>query len=58
MLEEDHISCPYCGEPLTVLIDPSEAGQEYIEDCQICCRPIIMQVNAMGTAVEPRTETD
>jgi hypothetical protein len=25
---------------MVVLIDPQEMGQQYIEDCQICCRPI------------------
>lgn len=39
-LEESQIYCPYCGESLTVLIEPELAGQEYIEDCQVCCRPI------------------
>jgi len=39
-LDERDISCPYCGESITVLIDPTDAQQEYIEDCQVCCRPI------------------
>ena len=32
--------CPYCGEPIELIIDTSVASQEYIEDCQVCCRPI------------------
>ena len=43
-LFENLIMCPYCGETIEVLIDSSEAGQEYIEDCQVCCRPIIFTV--------------
>ena len=39
-LLEKNIECPYCGEILDVLIDESEAGQSYVEDCQVCCRPI------------------
>lgn len=39
-LLEKNIECPYCGENLDVLIDQSELGQTYIEDCQVCCRPI------------------
>jgi transcription elongation factor Elf1 len=39
-LLEENIECPYCGENLVVLIDQTEAGQSYIEDCQVCCRPI------------------
>jgi len=41
---EKEISCPYCGEYITVLIDGSVPQQEYIEDCQVCCRPIIFRV--------------
>jgi len=39
-LTETSITCPYCGEPLDVLIDPADVGQQYIEDCQVCCKPI------------------
>lgn len=40
LLHEGRISCPYCGELITVLIDSTDIDQEYIEDCQVCCRPI------------------
>jgi len=39
-LSEQTVDCPYCGESLEVLIDPADAGQQYIEDCQVCCKPI------------------
>lgn len=39
-LTEQAIGCPYCGETINVLIDPSDCQQQYIEDCQVCCRPI------------------
>ncbi|MDK2778295.1 MAG: CPXCG motif-containing cysteine-rich protein [Pseudomonadota bacterium] len=41
---EWRIYCPYCGEKETLLIDPQDAGEEYTEDCQICCRPMIIHV--------------
>ena len=44
LLPEASICCPYCGETIEVLIDQQEAGQEYIEDCQVCCRPIVFSV--------------
>jgi transcription elongation factor Elf1 len=44
-LLERSISCPYCGESIEVLIDASEPQQSYIEDCQVCCRPINFNVN-------------
>ena len=40
MLEEAQITCPFCWENLTILLDLSIPEQDYIEDCQVCCRPI------------------
>lgn len=37
--------CPNCGEPVELLIDSSVSSQEYIEDCQVCCRPMVVSVN-------------
>jgi hypothetical protein len=32
--------CPYCGEINEIVLDPGSGGeQEYVEDCQVCCRP-------------------
>ena len=39
-LEPVDIQCPYCWETIDILIDCSVESQEYIEDCQVCCRPI------------------
>ena len=34
------ISCPYCGEIITLFIDLSVESQTYIEDCSVCCQPM------------------
>lgn len=37
--------CAYCGERNDTFVD--EGGgyvQEYVEDCQVCCRPNVLQV--------------
>ncbi len=49
-LTEETVYCPYCGEPIEVLLDPQEAGQHYTEDCQVCCKSILFSVteDAMG----------
>ena len=47
-LEESDIGCPYCGELITVLLNPEDVGQLYIEDCQVCCRPIEFTVYEVG----------
>lgn len=45
MLLQENVEtyCPYCGEPIQLLVDCSIPAQEYIEDCQVCCRPIQIQ---------------
>ena len=40
MQEEAQITCPFCWETLTILVDMSIPEQDYIEDCQVCCQPI------------------
>ena len=44
MLPSAEIQCPYCGESIEVVIDDSAGDQRYIEDCQVCCRPISIAV--------------
>ena len=44
-LYDRSIHCPYCGESIDVLIDASISEQEYVEDCQVCCRPINFSVS-------------
>ncbi len=34
------VACPYCGEPFETRVDLSAGSAQYIEDCQVCCRPI------------------
>jgi hypothetical protein len=37
---EATVLCPYCGEPNEIALDAgSGAAQDYVEDCQVCCRP-------------------
>ena len=44
-LESKKIQCTYCGEIIEVLINCSVPNQRYIEDCQVCCRPINFNVS-------------
>jgi hypothetical protein len=45
MLPSIEIQCPYCGETIEILVDDSAGEQRYIEDCQVCCRPISISVS-------------
>ena len=61
LLQESTIHCPYCGEAITILVDGSAEQQQYIEDCQVCCRPmnISVSVSVSGSCqVEARDEND
>jgi hypothetical protein len=44
MLSYQTVHCPYCGEPIELALDASAGAQSYIEDCQVCCRPISVSV--------------
>ena len=37
---EYFFACPYCSEEISMVLDTSVARQTYIEDCEVCCRPI------------------
>ena len=34
------VQCPHCWEYFELLVDASVDSQEYVEDCEVCCRPI------------------
>jgi hypothetical protein len=55
------VHCPYCGELVEIAIDPGGgAAQEYVEDCQVCCRPWRVRVDygAHGVAQVSVTALD
>ena len=40
------VSCPYCGELVEIALDAGGGtNQQYVEDCQVCCRPWKVKVN-------------
>lgn len=47
-LAEQRVECPYCGEPITILLDAEDADTDYVEDCQVCCRPMVVAVQSEG----------
>ncbi len=46
MLTVTTIACPYCGENFETQIDCSVESQQYIEDCYVCCSPIVFNVTS------------
>ena len=60
-LQTAELDCPYCGETITLEVDCSVSRQEYIEDCQVCCRPMVLGAVAeqgVLVSVTVRTEDD
>lgn len=51
MIEAINISCPYCGEVFETTADCSAGDQDYIEDCQVCCRPILITLHVSDMAL-------
>ncbi|MEO8451693.1 MAG: CPXCG motif-containing cysteine-rich protein [Gemmatimonadota bacterium] len=40
------VTCPFCGEAVSITLDPDGGpNQEYVEDCQVCCRPWRVRVS-------------
>ena len=48
LIDEVAAHCPYCGAPISLLIDRSAGDQHYIEDCEVCCRPIQVVIAIAG----------
>lgn len=40
------IECPWCGETCTVVVDTAQETQDLVTDCEVCCRPIRLQVQS------------
>jgi hypothetical protein len=59
--ESAFVDCPYCGEPIEVVVDGSVEHQQYVEDCSVCCRPIVFTVIAEDgeiLSIDARSEND
>lgn len=42
------VQCPYCGEAFGTAVDLSAGTSRYVEDCQVCCQPIDMELRVTG----------
>lgn len=51
-MEEYFFQCPYCWEEISMLVDVSVPQQSYIEDCEVCCNPIQINVTTDGNAIK------
>lgn len=44
-MDETTYICASCGEEIVIPVDPTQgAHQEYVEDCPICCCPMVIRI--------------
>ena len=48
---EQEVQCPYCGEWITLWLDPTDLG-ELTMDCEVCCRPWVLHVTRVGEELD------
>ncbi len=45
---EHFFTCPYCWERISMILELQEEDSDYIEDCEVCCRPIELEFKFRG----------
>lgn len=49
--------CPWCGERIELVVDLSAGDSRYVEDCEVCCAPMMVSVSCSADpAVAPRVD--
>lgn len=48
MLQAISITCPYCWQQFEIPFDPNPGDHELVEDCAVCCQPILIHL-VVGT---------
>jgi hypothetical protein len=46
LLQSHEAICPSCWESITLTLDLSVPEQSYIEDCPVCCHPMVVSYAA------------
>lgn len=44
VLVEIQVQCPHCGETITMTADTSQGDYATIEDCEVCCAPMNIEI--------------
>jgi hypothetical protein len=46
------VTCPHCWETVTLFVDLSISSQSYVEDCSVCCRPMLISFTTKRGEIE------
>jgi hypothetical protein len=58
LLQDQSATCPHCWEAISLTLDLSVPEQSYIEDCPVCCKPMMVSYAAAdGEVVEFSVES-
>lgn len=49
--KEVFFTCPYCFEQISMVFELYYGTQEYIEDCEVCCAPIMVKYQTDGDQI-------
>jgi hypothetical protein len=52
LIESHDATCPHCWETITLTLDLSVPEQSYIEDCPVCCKPMIVAYSSRAGELE------
>ena len=44
MLQSADLDCPWCWVSNSLLLDCSAGDSELVEDCTVCCRPMLLRI--------------
>ena len=59
MIIEAEFECAFCITVNATTVDPSAGRmQEYVEDCQICCRPNLLHIEVDAEGGSARIEAE
>jgi len=57
LLQGHDAECPHCGETIGLTLDLSVPDQAYIEDCPVCCKPMMVTYSSSdGDLTELRVD--
>jgi hypothetical protein len=52
------VACPYCWQATDVHLGLLDGAAEFVEDCEVCCRPMVLRVEGVGDDVEVTAERE
>ena len=52
-------TCAHCGQVNESAADPSQGSEQvYVEDCQVCCRPLVLRVRLTRDGAEAQASPE